>query len=318
MFLALIFAAPPLSMEAQLFPGLDAENIQLSTRPRSPEPQREFTVVSDAYSINTSGATIEWFVDGVRQPDFTDLRELTAVAPDIGQTMRVEMRINLLGGEVLSRDIVITPTRLSITIEGDTMTPTFYKGRTRPSPGSPIRAIAIITDGSNRPFSAYSYNWTLNNKPIYGGPVKGKYVTEISTIKNFENTANVGVEVYNPNGSLVATKIIGVPILDPELYFYEDNALRGTSRNVIQSPLIQTANEIDVRAEPYYLEKDFYSNNHLLEWGLNGQEIENPNSDPQLITLRRSGDRGNFKISFHVRNLEDILQGARGEFSVQY
>lgn len=204
--------------------------------------------------------------------------------------------------------------RLDLIVEADTQVPIFYDGRALPSAGSAVRLIAIpntSTDPSN-----LIYHWTVDETVLYGGSVAGRNVATFVAPRN--RSVLVRVEVFNQNGQSLAKQLSEITIASPELVFYEDNPLRGLSSNAIQSPHFLIAEETTVRAEPYYMGKNIPASDLLTEWKIDRNTIDNPSGDPQEITLRNEGGTGQFRVDFHIRNLENFIQGAEAGFTIGF
>lgn len=59
-------------------------SIYLESKPQYPEPQSTATVSLNDYSVNTFGATINWFVNGVEQVGAKNNRSITVPTREIG------------------------------------------------------------------------------------------------------------------------------------------------------------------------------------------------------------------------------------------
>ena len=128
----------------------------------------------------------------------------------------------------------------------------------------------------------------------------------------------ITVDVADNFGQTVARKSIIIPLAKPEVLFYEESPLRGASKQAIQNPHFLTSAEITVRAEPFFMAKDIFQQDHLIEWEINNQKINNPSNDPQYLSLRREMSTGATKVGFHIRNLKQLLQGVEADFTIQF
>lgn len=257
----------PSTLMAQGFSGSPSAN--LSTIPLAPEPLSETTVSLDAYTLDTIGATIVWFVDGIEETSARNLRELELMTKDIGETTEITVVLTLRTGQVVRAEKTIVPSRVDIVLEADTLTPAFYQGRALPSTGSQVRAIAIPHTASGQAPEAFSYQWKLDNEVLYGGPVTGVHTAnfEVGLGKN----QVLRVDVLNNSGVIVAAKSIFIPRTEPELLFYEENPLRGINNIAIQSPHILVGEETSIRAEPYYMARTIFDSSPLIEWEIDGR-----------------------------------------------
>jgi hypothetical protein len=289
------------------FTGANASSLVL--KPRYPEPNEQVTITINDYSINTHGSSIQWFVDGVLEPSVSNQRSITFTSGDIGKSNTILARTTLPNGTKLDASTTIQPTRVDMLVEAETLTPTFYKGRPIPSSGSLVRVTAVPFLGEQKSPASYSYLWKVGDTVQTGGSQYGKNYTTFTS--KFEKNVFVSVDVIDSTGNVVSSESIYVPISDPELYFYEINPLRGMAEQAMQSPFIFIGDEVQVRAEPYFISTNLLSQNPYQQWKLNGQTVSNPSTDPQEITLRKEGDSGSFSLEFHIRNLQQLLQGVK-------
>lgn len=296
--------------------GASSDASTIIPSPRYPEPGENVVFTINDYSINTNGAVVQWFIDGNEVAEARNERKLSTSAGALG-TQKVVLAVTTLpNGSKLEAKHVIKPIRIDMLIEADTLTPAFYKGRSIPSSGSPIRVTAIPFTGDAKSPESYSYTWRVGDEVQGGGSRFGKNV--ITFTSGFEKSIQVSVDVLNSTGVLISNKSIYVPLSDPELYFYEINPLRGMSETAIQKGFTFVGDEIRVRAEPYFISDNLLTQNPHREWKLNNQTIQNPSSDPQEITLRKEGDSGSFTLEFHIRNLQQLLQGIKDSIVISF
>lgn len=310
----ILFMCGPLLASAQITQELNS--LSLSTSPRTPEANKEFILSLDAYSYDTTGATITWFVDGVENTEGKNLRSLTLTSKNIGEPTQVDVQIKLRDGSTRSASNTIIPNRLDIIIESDTLTPALYKGRSQPSSGSLVRAIAILDTAEGTNPQQYSYTWKLDNTVLDGGSVQGKYINDIVLGKR--STQILSVSVTDQTGSLIATKAISVKLAKPEIHFYEENALRGMSDIALRANHIISGAETTLRAEPFFMDRSIFDQSPFIEWSIDGRTTQSGDSDPQYLTIRPTAASGAATVEFHIRNLNDLLQGDRSSIRLQF
>lgn len=290
--------------------------VELVVSPQHPEPGETVHITLSDYSINTNGATFSWFIDGSEVVAARNQRKITLQAGDIGTETKVDQVTTLPSGATIRTSSTITPLRIDMLIEGDTLAPLFYKGRTIPATGSSVRVTAIPFTHESLPATSYAYSWKVNGKVVAGGAQLGKNSIDFDT--SFGKNIPVSVDIYDTSGNIVGSESTNVTLADPELLFYEVNPLRGLSEHAITNTFFFLGEEMQVRAEPYFIDRSLINENPYIEWELNNRDIENPSVDPQEITLRRQGNTGSFTLSFHIRNLTQLLQGARGDITLSF
>ncbi len=295
-------------------------NLAINPSPRYPEPDQEVTM--NLYDAAVGSRGVRWFVDGIEQTESQNQRSITINSGSLGQKTTVQALVETFIGETLNVSYEIKPIIIDIIIEADTTTPAFYKGRPLPGNGSEVKAIALvqtnssgIIDNPNR----YIYHWRLNRNTIGRGFGLEESVVNFSS--QYRQSVSLHLSVRDQStGQTVGEKTISVPFVEPKLYFYEFNPLRGLSENVLPNPLNLIGDEITLRAEPYYLSNSTMQqqDNVLKEWRINNQVVNTAESNPMEITLRREGGSGRFNIGFHIRNLSDIIQGVRDSITITF
>ena len=156
----------------------------------------------------------------------------------------------------------------------------------------------------------------MNNQVLGGGSQFGKHTQSFTMPMGRE--VLLQVDVASLTGEIIASESVVVPNVEPEIYFYPNNPLRGLSAVATGDEYRLLAEEIDIRAEPYYVDTDLLNGDSLVEWKINNQTVENPSRDPQVITLQNAGGSGRFSIGFHIRNLTQLLQGIEDSFVITF
>ncbi|MFT7507142.1 MAG: hypothetical protein ACI92I_000281 [Acidimicrobiales bacterium] len=284
--------------------------------PRYPEPNEQITIELNDYSINTSGAAIQWFIDGTEEVLVQNERSISITAGELGSKTIVTAITTLANGSRIEAQKNITPIRIDMLIEADTLAPSFYKGRTIPSTGSSIQVTALPFTGVDRNPETFSYVWRVDDKVQGGGSRYGR--NSITFTSGFEKNILVSVDVIDDAGNILSSESTYIPLANPELHFYEINPLRGMSEIAMNNGFIFLGDEIKIHAVPYFVDKSLVTNNPHIEWKLNNQTIQNPSTNPQEITLRKEGDSGSFAIEFHIRNLRQLLQGVKDSVTINF
>lgn len=276
-------------------------------------PLSEITASLNDYSIADQTTKIHWVIDGETKQEFANQRSIKLTTKDSGKTTSLKAVVETASGKTMEARKNITPTYLDIIIEPQTRTPSFYLGRALPSIESTVNFIALI-DGNNN--SNYFYNWFLNNTNLEGGPVRGK--NSVAVKVPFGGYNVITLVVTNNQGELVARRSIELVSVDPELFFYETNALTGIKHIPVKQSLNLIGDTINVKAEPYYLDINTYNRPHLIEWKVDGIRSPSSGGNPYEVTLARQGGSGTSRVEFQVGNSLAILQGAKSEFKINY
>lgn len=311
--LTLLLGLPLVSLAQFTLPG---DSIQLEASPRFPEPNQTVAVTLNDYALDTTGSTITWVINGETNTQFTNQRSISVVAGALGERQTIGVLLTHNNGQTTQATQTITPTILDLVVEANTYTPNWFIGRPVPSIGSSVRVVALPNLGIDSAPQSYNYTWRLNNAVLGGGSITGGNIQTFTLPLGRNSTLQV--DVSNRSGEVIASKSIIIPHVEPQLAFYELNPLRGTQPIALgeQVPLIGA--EINITAEPFYMDQTIFAQNPLIEWNINNRVIDNPNLDPQVITLQNGGGTGAFDVGFHIRNLAQLLQGAEGEFKITF
>lgn len=279
------------------------------------KPFTKNTASLNDYSLGEQVNNIYWKVDGKTVSESTNKRSIDFTTKDVGNPTTVEVFVETGTKKTLSVKRIIEPVYLDIIVEPQTRTPAFYKGRALPTIDSSINLTALI-NGTAVTAGNYIYNWSLNDRNIEAGAVRGNYKTSAKVPINGYTV--VTLSVSNLKGEQIARRNIEFAPIDPKVLFYEVNTLTGIKTVPIDKKLNLIGNSTSVRAEPYYLDLNTYNRPDLLEWKIAGVRSPNSGGNPYEVTLANQGGSGLTKVNFHVRNLTDILQGVEANFTVNY
>lgn len=273
--------------------------------PLFPKPEETVTVSLDAYSMDTAGAQIAWYFDNTELTTFKNARSITILAPSLGVTGRVRAVITKQGYLPLSVSENITPAQVDIILEAQTYVPQFYQGRALPSKNAPLRAIAVINDGSGRMASEYSYEWKYNQNVLLGGAVRGQQ-SILFPMAQFQDDY-LTVTAINAQGVSVGEASMTLVPADLDLQFYENIPLRGESRHAANNPFTLVGDETTFYAEPYFAHTDATFGGLTFIWNISGQKVTSP-IDPHAITVRRVGVSGQNILNLSIYTTETIPQ----------
>lgn len=316
LLLTLLFLMPVQVTQAQLNGGVAAGSLLITLEPEYPQPNEAVTATIDDYSLNASGATIIWTIDGVVATNVTNQRSIRLAAPALGQSVKINARLVMPGTFPVEATRVITPYYFDLIVEPLTYVPVFYQGRALPVFGSLVNVTALLHDKNGVvPAGDYTYNWQFNGNSLYGGAKKGATRTQITI--PYGNSSIVAVTVQDRSGVTVMRKLISIPAKKVTLRFYEQNILYGLSKKSIGDTFRLVGNNTTIRAVPYNMDMQAGNRNILASWSIDGIKIPNQNTDPFEINLGRN-TAGQALVGFQVRNLTTLLQGDERTFRVSF
>ncbi len=317
LFLLTLSALMPITvLHAQFDGNVTAGSLMITAEPEYPQPNEPVTATIDDYSLNATGATIVWLIDGVEATNVKDQRSISLTAPALGASKKITARLVTPGKFPVEASKVITPLYFDLIIEPMTYVPVFYQGRALPVFGSEVNVTALLHDknGILSP-GDYTYNWQMNGASIYGGPKNGTNRAQITI--PYGNSSIVAVTIQNKNGVTVMRKLVSIPSKKVSLRFYEQNILYGLSKKSIGDTLHFVGNNTTIRAVPYNIDMRPGSRNFLTEWSIDGIRTNTQNSDPFEINLERRTN-GQALVTFQVRNLVTLVQGDKQSFQVSF
>lgn len=308
----LTFLWPGISL-AQLSGQLVGSGLSIDVEPTHPKPGATVTARLNDFSLGQSNATIEWFADGSRIPESTNKRSIELTAGEMGEVLELTVTLTPNQGGAIRASRSIVPSAVDIIVEPQTFTPSFYAGRGLPSSYSEVSLTAIAHSNA----ANLSYVWRVNNQTIGGGPQMNNSVT-FTTPLGREMT--VIVDVLDSSGTIIARNAVSLPIANPELLFYEVNALKGLVELPLSNNFQLIGNETTIAAAPYYLSNDLLNEEQpLVEWSIDGVVQSVDPTDPYQISIIRNGVfEGSSELSLHIRNLSNLLQGASDSILMRY
>lgn len=310
------FLLLPVSVFAQIGENFLTSGPQITISPASPEPFSMVTATVEDYAIDTTGTSISWRINGRELSEYKNARSATFSTGALGSVSTVEAIFSAPDRENIVAATTITPTYLDIIVEPQTYAPTFFAGRSLPSPGSSVLLTALVNAGTI-PADRLFYTWRVGQSVIEGGPTAGRNKVLINTPTY--GTATIGLEVRNARGELIASKSIALPSAVPEIHFYEVHSLYGmTNRSIPASGINLISNSLTVQAAPYHLDLRTYNNPSMAEWSINNISSGSGGGNPYEATFARQFGVGSAAVRFRVINLAELLQSAESDFQINY
>jgi len=297
--------------------GLDFDQqLQINLAPLMPEPQESFTATADDYALGLPGSTMEWFVDGVLQSEFTNNRSVTLMAPNVGESMTLRLQITTPSNQTINTSRTILPLYTDIIVEPQTFAPFTYQGRPLPSFGSRVLLTALVHDqnGITDP-ALYSYTWTMNGQVVGGGVIRGGFRNTI-TIPHGRDVV-IGINITDVRGNSVAQRLISIPSVPVDLHLYEVSPLFGLSNRVVGQTFPLFSNSTTLRAVPYNLDRFVDTDRLFTEWQIANQRQAVNQIDPFEITVTRAGI-GSTPVVFKIRHRDALLQGGEARTTITY
>ncbi len=311
-FCAVFFTYVPYTHAQSFFN--ENTSVHLIPNPEFPSPNSQVQITLDDYSVQTTGADITWYIQGTENKDFRNERSISLVTGTLGEKITVRVVLTRSNAPALSSSITIVPSVVDLILEANTYVPDFYKGRALPSTESRVRAIAVVHDNSSTPDTTYTYKWMVGDAVMFGGPVKGKNVLDFD-IPHYDS-GELSVEVFNSKGETLGKQSLTLPVVEPELHFYEHNPLRGLYQREVANPLTLIGEETTIYGEPYFMNTRMREQDASFSWSINSESAEHDAETPNAITLRHVGGEGSAEIGLTIVTKGQIPQFLESAFSL--
>lgn len=294
----------------------EEEKARLTLDPAYPEPGQTFTVLLDAYTVDTSGAVITWYQNDIEIPGTQNSRKISLTLGELGEPMNIKVTVRPARSASFTLERSITPGIVDLVMEASAYTPPFYRGKALAITQAPVRIIAIPHDGTSRNPRLYTYLWKVNGNVILGGSILGKDRIEY-TLPRYEG-ARISVTVTDSAGRPVGEKTMIFNAVKPELHFYEESPLRGLGEAALKRTFALVGDETTIHGEPYFLSKDSSMNDLSFAWSINGAVVENDDIDPHTLTVRKTGESGTASVELLAQMLGNTGQYVQKEFTLSF
>ncbi|MCA9365283.1 hypothetical protein KC723_00125 [Candidatus Kaiserbacteria bacterium] len=296
--------------------GLDTSQISLSLYPTSPKPHEEMKAKVIAYNPNFFIKEIQWFLNGERQTDFDDTREMKFIAGNAGETTNLEVRLINSEGRIISLSNSVTPIYIDIILEADTYVPYFYQGRPLATNGSQARATALVDYGNGVREDSFAFKWILDKLNVLGGgilPGQSNILFEVPMRYGL-----LEVEVYTEDGQFVGEAEISLPRVDSEMHFYERSSLYGLQNKSLNNDVYISNGGITIEGAPYYISTDTLLGNPEIVWNIGYEDVNTPPTNPLSISLDRPQASGETTVNLSVTDPDNFLQMTFGKVKLKY
>jgi hypothetical protein len=283
---------------------------QLLLSPAFPNASEPFTAKLEGMTSNIT--SVVWFINGKEQTGEKNKRSISTTADT---TMTIGAKITDSAGKTTTLTKTITPIRIDIIVEANTLVPPFYKGRSLGSSGSSLKATALVF-GKNIDSRSLRYSWKTDG--IIENELLGAGNNTFFFTPQLQKEVSLTVSVLSSQNTILGKKTISIPVAEPEVYFYERNPLRGLSTRALTNPFVFIGEEMSIRAEAYYVEPESLSDSFSKQWKINNVPVETSGADKNELTIEKQGNSGKATLLFKIRHLEDLIQGTSKSIDVQF
>lgn len=314
--ITLLFFSFNLPVSAQAPASIDGVNIKTNTD--SPRPGQRIEVSVESFNYELNASSIIWVVDGKTFAQGVGLTKINILGPKIGIPSNVSAIIKIPEGREITKSIILKSGSIDIIWESYGYVPPFFKGKSAFIYQNKLKLIAIphlSKDGVEEiDPKTLVYSWKRGGKYIEGGQGYGKQSVEIPP-DDLPRVLDISVEVSDREQTQNTVGYINLTPDEPSIIFYEIDPLYGVFFNKSLNNKASLENdEMRVLASPF----GFNINDNPLTYTWSINDIEQAELvKNQSIVLRTKGDtEGSSNINLEIRNLREILQGARSEITI--
>lgn len=288
-----------------------ALSFDIKTNPANPAPNETVFLSVSALEFNMDLSNISWTVDGKPKDSGIGKKSISVTAPANGKSMTILVKIVPNIGGALENSITISPSDVDIIWEAvDSYVPPFYRGKALPLKQSEVKVVAVpnikSSTGVLKPASSFVYTWKKDGKnfPASGGYGKSSF-SFVNQILDKQNR----IEVSLTDGTKSANGAFSFLPYEPEILFYENDQLKGPQyqKSFKDGDIFTDKARLSVLAEPYFLSKNFKSNNNIKGvWKLNGREFSSKIKNGLVINTRET--TGLINVYFSYEDKEKLFR----------
>ena len=283
--------------------------VQYTVSPETPGPNEKVYINLEGLGSFLGNSTITWFVDGKVLSTGVAKRTFLFTTGGVGSATHIQVTISTAGQSTITHDFYFAPSVIYLTWEADTSVPTFYKGKSLYTSGSPLKIVAIPFVVSGKMILAadkLSFQWSRGDTLVPDQSGVGKEVFSF-TGDQLRPGEDIKLDVLF-RGLKVGHAETTVPAASPQVLLYDRDPLRGEIlEEALPSVFSLSVNEITLKAEPYlFSNKAVVAGKITYSWTLNNQDTTGPESARGLLTLRQKGQgAGSGIIGVTAQNTDD-------------
>lgn len=310
--LAVLIAVPMIS--TAVF-SLSDSDINITINPNNPEPYQNATITLSSYATDLNKAFIEW--RSGNNLILSGYGRISYSFKTLGDGMSTSFDITIKpsdSDQTIIKNILVTPSTVDMLWQAvDGYTPLFYRGKSFSSSEGLIKVVAM-PDSQNKD---NTYVWKREDTTVTDASGYGK--NSFTFINDYLSTEeNVSVTASSTNSQYNATQSIKIPIVSPQIIFYEklpgEGVLYGNALGS-ETTMDQSKNEMTIVAEPYFLNTKGNENLYTYSWMINGETTDTPAKKTEM-TIRPTSRGGYATINLTLENVSRLFQKASGQLKI--
>lgn len=301
--LSLIITGPRSTIAASIKTA-GSGSILTTLTPENPGPNQKVIVNLNSPDMSLDYSDIVWVVNGARLDNKT--KSLSFNTGGVGSITHIEATVttknpNRINPEVTKILILVPIGDVDLLWEANTSVPFFYQGKALANNISPIKVAALPefknAQGQTITKENLVFNWTKNGQKITSASGAGKDILIFNPSSDNNHTVSVEVKTLpNVNPQISVEKTINIAATSPKLYFYFQHPLQGTLFNqTVKAKTTMTADEVSVRAEPFFLAKTSQGNGLMsFNWQINNKPVAASAGSGNTLILRQPENQSGF------------------------
>ncbi len=301
--------------------SISSVNIEIS--PNNPRAGDSVVLTLSSSLLDLNSSRIVWYIDNVARKDTTS-KSITIKTKSGGQKTTIRVVVETSDGIIKEATREISPVGVDLVIEPIAYTPPFYKGKPFFVAEGKVKIVAIpdiIINGSKKSSKDLTFKWLKDGYILGSNSGKGKNSIVINSTIPVKDI-NIGVQVLDSSGNILAENSKSIVKNDPKILFYENSPLYGILYNkaITGNYYLGTREELKIIAKPISFN---FSNDTPEEsnysWYVNGNYVA-PNGKTNELILRQTTTnlKGTASISLDVKDINKINQYASGAFNVEF
>ena len=283
-------------------------NLKIVTNKNSREPGDEIQAVAVATGVDMANATITWYHNNKKIISGKGKTTYQFILGKVGANDTLRVVVTTTAGTTNEAIEYIYPARIHLTWSTQGYTPSWYRGKALPLPGSTISFTAIPdvwVGGTRVSPTELTYTWSVDGYSAKKGKGLNSFDLKMARSASVSYTIEVGIS--SDNKRITHSKFFYISTSEPTLVFYEKDALMGVKANqAIKSASLADGEIITFQLEPFYLPLNELPTTEY-QWSVNGGPIENNDLDNRTFRfVSEPGSSGSRTISVEFNNIVGV------------
>lgn len=240
-------------------------DLQLETKTKSPLPGTEVFVYAGLLGEDAQKAQFRWTLDGKIIAQGLGITQISFISkPTIESVTNLVITASLPNRKSATKTIQFITADALITFQTKSFAPLEYRGALLPSKNTQVNITAFPL--INNFYGPFTYKWFIDGK-LYQTNADAQTISFL-TQAGIGNSNNIKVEISNQSKSIKIIKEIKIPVVDPQIIFYQNNSLF----NVVSEKTISAKERGGVIAKTYFFNQP--SENLQFRWQFLQQRSE--------------------------------------------